>query len=623
MCFRASRVRSCRPSAGDAAIAPAPASPSVCVVKHSLRQWLTVCVLLICASGVASATQATLTGDTFLSASRPTSNFGALSNLYVGNGNTALLQFNLSALPAGTTASQIASATLRVYINRVYTAGSITLQPVSSAWLESTATSSTAPTLGAASGAFTATLGYAFYTVDVTALVQGWITTPASNNGLALSASAASVVLDSKENDATGHPAQLDITLTGPQGPIGPMGLTGAIGPAGPVGPQGVQGTPGPVGPIGLTGPVGPIGPQGPPVIFKGAWSRTIAYAIGDAVFCAACSTNGSSYIALQANVNIDPPTDVSGSGGNWALLAQQGLIGATGPTGPIGPIGLTGAIGAMGPQGPVGATGVTGPIGPIGLTGAIGATGPQGPVGATGATGPQGPPVTFQGNWSSSITYALGDAVFCAACSTNGSSYVSLVNGNVGFDPPTSNVKWALLAEQGATGATGPVGATGATGPIGPQGIQGIQGPAGTNGSGVYAVTYAMQFVNPGAYAGTTFYLSPLSTTGSPTTSNNNVIADSTEANFVAMPVACTVSGLNVGINNYFTAAADTTTITVYRNQAATTMTCSVTTNGNSAGCQDITHTFPVLAGDNISVAFRETNVTPYNKVTVELVCQ
>lgn len=145
MCFCASSVRLYRSSPGDAETASAPSCPAVGKPEHPFRRWLTVCVLLLCVSGVASATQATLTGDTFLSASRASSNFGALSNLYVGNGNTALLQFNLAALPTGTTASQIASATLRVYVNRVYTAGSIALQPVTSGWLESTATSSAAP----------------------------------------------------------------------------------------------------------------------------------------------------------------------------------------------------------------------------------------------------------------------------------------------------------------------------------------------------------------------------------------------------------------------------------------------------------------------------------------------
>jgi hypothetical protein len=56
----------------------------------------------------AHATEVTLNGDTYVSVSRSTGNFGVLSNLYVGNGNTALLQFNLSSLPAGTASNQIA-----------------------------------------------------------------------------------------------------------------------------------------------------------------------------------------------------------------------------------------------------------------------------------------------------------------------------------------------------------------------------------------------------------------------------------------------------------------------------------------------------------------------------------
>jgi hypothetical protein len=341
-------------------------------------------------------------------------------------------------------------------------------------------------------------------------------------------------------------------------------------------------------------GATGATGAQGPPVAFRGPWSSSTTYAIGDAVF-----ESGTSYIALVANVAIDPATDVSGSGGHWAVLAQQGTTGATGPAGPGGP---------------------QGPIGLIGATGAAGAAGPTGPSGATGA---QGPPASFRGNWSSSTTYALGDAVFCAACSSSGSSYVSLVANNVGFDPPTSNVKWSLLAQQGATG---PVGATGATGATGPQGIAGPQGPPGTNGtngSGVNAVSFVMEFINPGSNAGTTFYLSPLSTVTSPSTASNNAIANSTESNFSAIPVTCTMSALNVAVNNYSTADADTTTITVYKNQTATSLSCSVTTNGNSSSCRDTTHTFSASGGDGISIAFRETNANPFNRVDVQLVCQ
>jgi hypothetical protein len=82
-------------------------------------------------------------------------------------------------------------------------------------------------------------------------------------------------------------------------------------------------------------------------------------------------------------------------------------------------------------------------------------------------------------------------------------------------------------------------------------------------------------------------------------------------------------MSALNVGVNNYNAPASDITTLTVYKNQVATAMTCSATTNGNGANCRDTTHTFSVTGGDSISVAFSESNINPYNMVTVELVCQ
>ena len=64
----------------------------------------------------ASATDLTLTADAHVNAARATTNFGSIANLYVGNGNTALLDFDLSSLPAGVTASQISHATLTLFL---------------------------------------------------------------------------------------------------------------------------------------------------------------------------------------------------------------------------------------------------------------------------------------------------------------------------------------------------------------------------------------------------------------------------------------------------------------------------------------------------------------------------
>jgi len=83
-------------------------------------------------------------------------------------------------------------------------------------------------------------------------------------------------------------------------------------------------------------------------------------------------------------------------------------------------------------------------------------------------------------GNWSSSTTYQIGQVVFCAACSSNGSSYVATA-ANTNQDPPTQTGFWNLIAQ---AGATGPQGATGAQGTQGIQGVQGNTGAAGATGA-------------------------------------------------------------------------------------------------------------------------------------------
>src|SRR5437660_3380329 len=138
----------------------------------------------------------------------------------------------------------------------------------------------------------------------------------------------------------------------------GTPGPSGPQGPAGPMGPTGPQAPIGPAGPAGMQGSSGLQGIQGPPVMFKGLWSSTITYSIGDAV-----SFNGSSFIAIAENTAQQP--DISPN--QWSLLAQQGAQGQTGPQGPSGVPGQPGPQGAQGPIGPAGPQGPTGPQGPPG----------------------------------------------------------------------------------------------------------------------------------------------------------------------------------------------------------------------------------------------------------------
>ena len=429
--------------------------------------------------------QATLVADTHLNAALPAVNSGAISNVNVGGGYTGLLQFDLGLLPAGTTSAQLSRAVLRVYVNRMDTAGLVSVSPVKTAWAEYGVTYSTIPTVGAVAQVFPVAAAGTFVAVDVTALVQGWVAAPAGNFGVALTAGTAVLQLDSKENDLTGHAAMLDVTLVsqapaGPSGPagapgaVGATGATGAVGPVGlagakgatgatgpqglpglqgPVGPQGVAGVAGPVGTAGVPGPAGPQGVQGLPGLgFEGPYASSTNYGLDDVV-----SWQGSSYISLTALNHGNTPGQVPGA---WALLAAAG----------VGTVGPTGAVGPVGPQGL---------IGPAGL---VGAAGPQGVPGATGPAGLPG--LVYQGAYSSTVNYAQGDVVLW-----QGSSYASLIGANRGNTPSFSPQQWGVLTAQGpagaigATGAQGPQGATGQPGPLGSPGPQGLQGPPGVDG--------------------------------------------------------------------------------------------------------------------------------------------
>src|ERR1700689_273529 len=108
---------------------------------------LSIVLAILPSSRIVNAAQVALVGDASVNNARPSTNFGSLSNLYVGNGNTALLQFDLTTLPTGLTSGQIAHAPLTVFVNRVNGIGLVTLAPATSAWAESTVTSATAPSL--------------------------------------------------------------------------------------------------------------------------------------------------------------------------------------------------------------------------------------------------------------------------------------------------------------------------------------------------------------------------------------------------------------------------------------------------------------------------------------------
>src|SRR6185436_15667496 len=95
---------------------------------------------------------------------------------------------------------------------------------------------------------FTAATSNQWLVTEVTSLVQGWLTSPVTNFGVALTSSSANVIFDSKEATTTSHEFELVIVLNSSSGASGPSGPTGAAGPSG------AAGAPGPSGPEGPGG---------------------------------------------------------------------------------------------------------------------------------------------------------------------------------------------------------------------------------------------------------------------------------------------------------------------------------------------------------------------------------
>jgi hypothetical protein len=182
--------------------------------------------------------------DTYFTSGNGT-NFGTATTVYVDGASMSegLIQFDLTQLPAGTTASMIQQATLTIFVDHVNNSGTINIDTASGAWTESSVngTNAPAPSSAVATAVPVSTLND-YLSVDATAAVQGWISGTANNGFLIIPNGNVSFQFDSKENTNTSHPAFLSIVLSGTAGPAGPAGPTGPTGPAGPTGAQGPAG---------------------------------------------------------------------------------------------------------------------------------------------------------------------------------------------------------------------------------------------------------------------------------------------------------------------------------------------------------------------------------------------
>jgi hypothetical protein len=86
------------------------------------RNWFAVLALSLCAS-LCGLAQAPPSADAYVTSAQPATNFGNSPLLPVQSGTSSYIRLNLEGLPSNAT---IAKATLRLYVNAVAAAGSLT-----------------------------------------------------------------------------------------------------------------------------------------------------------------------------------------------------------------------------------------------------------------------------------------------------------------------------------------------------------------------------------------------------------------------------------------------------------------------------------------------------------------
>jgi hypothetical protein len=358
-------------------------------------------MLLVSVLSALAGAQVVLTDDAFTWSQTPKNNYGSQIALVVSCGTNSYFKFSFANLPAGVDGTNIAGASVTIYVDAVLTSGTMDVYAVNGSWSEGAITYNNAPPLGSRLLSTVSVTKPGYLSFNLTSTVQAWLNGTLPNNGIALvpsSSSQISASFDSKENLLTSHTAGLSLVLvsagpqgpqgvqgpqglTGPQGPQGPTGATGttgATGPAGTTGPAGPQGLQGFQGPMGLPGPAGPqgsAGTNGTGFNFRNAFDNSASYAVNDVA-----TFQGATYVATAANQGPNNPTPDQNPAA-WSLMAQAGAAGAQGSQGPSGPQGSPGPAGAIGPGGAAGPTGATGPAGLIGPAGPQGPQGPAGPA--------------------------------------------------------------------------------------------------------------------------------------------------------------------------------------------------------------------------------------------------
>jgi len=194
------------------------------------RYTLILCVVFIAVFPMRTFAQfqAVLADDSFVDSGTPTSNFGTNNALKASSTQTIYLKFDLSALPAGVSASDVSRAYVKLYVNKLTTSvPSENIGLICSTWVESTITYNLRPSVcstTAVTGSISAANEY--ITLDVTTAVQAWLSQPSQNFGVSIQPSGSgNAVFDSKESG--GSPPELSVELKRITSVNGTAGLTG------------------------------------------------------------------------------------------------------------------------------------------------------------------------------------------------------------------------------------------------------------------------------------------------------------------------------------------------------------------------------------------------------------
>ncbi|HTR25536.1 MAG TPA: DNRLRE domain-containing protein [Terriglobales bacterium] len=184
----------------------------------SFCRWigLVFSVLLLVA---AASAQITPSGDAYTNTAAPNNNYGNNALLGIRSPSLATyIQFDFSSIPAGYTGSNVAKATLKLYVNAVSTSGSFNVVYVNGTWAENSITANLSPALDGtivASIPLTKSQVGDYILIDVTPALQSWLNNTHINDGIALIAnSPLNASFDSKENTNESHPPELDVVFT-------------------------------------------------------------------------------------------------------------------------------------------------------------------------------------------------------------------------------------------------------------------------------------------------------------------------------------------------------------------------------------------------------------------------